>query len=386
MRVLISGGGTGGHVYPALAVIAALPEPSQVLYTGSESGMEKHLLQGTEAQVSFATVPAAALRGRAPWTLVRNLVILARGTRLALRLVEEFAPDVALVTGGYVSIPVGLATWRKRVPLLVYLPDVVPGLAGRLLAHLAARVATSTPDAARYLPREKVVVTGYPVRPALFHTDRRSARAQFGFSPEERVLLVYGGSRGARAINLAVCQGLPEFLRRASLIHICGQAGDEAVLRERASGLPEDLRSRYRLYPYLHREMPAALAAADLAICRAGASTLGELPAVGLPAILVPYPYVHQEENAAFLVRHGAAVQVPNARLRDRAGRPDPTALLQALDEILEEPSRLDRMAEAARRLARPEATRALVEVLRALAGKGRDTAQEARPPIEVGR
>ncbi|MGB9722863.1 MAG: undecaprenyldiphospho-muramoylpentapeptide beta-N-acetylglucosaminyltransferase [Chloroflexia bacterium] len=381
MRVLISGGGTGGHVYPALAVIAALPGPSQVLYTGSESGMEKHLLRETEAQVSFATVPAAALRGRAPWTLLRNLVILARGTRLALRLVKDFAPEVVLVTGGYVSIPVGLAAWRKRVPLLVYLPDVVPGLAVRFLARLATQVATSTPDAARYLPRDKVVVTGYPVRPALFQTDRRSARAHFGFSEEERVVLIYGGSRGARAINLAVAQGLPEFLRRASLIHICGQAGDEAVLRERAAGLPEDLRSRYRLYPYLHQEMPAALAAADLAICRAGASILGELPAVGLPAILVPYPYVHQEENAAFLVRHGAAVRVPNARLRDRSGRPEPTPLLQALDEVLETPSRLARMAQASRRLARPEAARALVEVLQALAERGSD-----RPPIEVGR
>lgn len=340
--------------------------------------MEKGLLQGTEAQVSFATVPAAALRGRAPWTMLRNLVVLARGTRLALRLLEEFSPDVALVTGGYVSIPVGLAAWRKGVPLLVYLPDVVPGLAVRFLARLATRVATSTPDSARYLPRDKVVVTGYPVRPALFSADRRSARARFGFSEEERVLLVYGGSRGARSINLAVAQGLPEFLRRASLIHICGQAGDEAILRERASGLPEELRARYRLYPYLHQEMPDALAAADIAICRAGASTLGELPAVGLPAILVPYPYVHQEENADFLVRHGAAVQVPNARLRDPSGRPDATALLQALDEILERSSRLAQMAQSARRLARPQAAHAIVEVLQALA--------ETRPAVEVGR
>lgn len=349
-----------------------------MLFTGSESGMEKGLLQETEAQVSFATVPAAALRGRAPWTMLRNLVILARGTRLALRLLEEFVPDVALVTGGYVSIPVGLAAWRKGVPLLVYLPDVVPGLAVRFLARLATRVATSTPDSARYLPRNKVVVTGYPVRPALFSADRRSARARFGFSEGERVLLIYGGSRGARPINLAVAQGLPEFLRRASLIHICGQAGDEAILRERASGLPEDLRARYRLYPYLHQEMPDALAAADVAICRAGASTLGELPAVGLPAILVPYPYVHQEENANFLVRHGAAVQVPNARLRDPSGRPDATALLQALDEILETPSRLAQMAQSARRLARPQAAHAIVEVLQALA--------ETRPAVEVGR
>ncbi len=329
--------------------------------------MENDLLRQVAPEVPTAAIQAAALRGRAPWTMLRHMTLLAQGTRQAARLMDEFRPQAVLVTGGYVSVPVGMAARRKRIPLLVFLPDVVPGLAVRFLARLATRVATSTPDSARYLPRGKMVVTGYPVRPALLSLDRPESRRRLGLPPAERVLLVYGGSRGARSINRAVGAGLARFLERAHVVHICGREGDEAELRRQASGLPSDLQSRYHLYPYLHEEMPAALAAADLAICRSGASTLGELPAVGLPAILVPYPYVHQEENAAYLVRNGAALLVPDVRLRDGRGRPDPTALWQALETAWGDPTHLQNMAAAARRLHRPTAAAALVEQLGSL-------------------
>jgi UDP-N-acetylglucosamine--N-acetylmuramyl-(pentapeptide) pyrophosphoryl-undecaprenol N-acetylglucosamine transferase len=338
--------------------------------------MEETLLRQAGAELPFAAIPAAALRGRAPWTLLRNLAVLARGARQAGRLIADFRPQAILVTGGYVAVPVGLAAWRKRVPLLVFLPDVVPGLAVRILARLATRVATTTPDSARYLRRGKMVVTGYPVRPALLAADRRQARAHFGLSEREKVLLVYGGSRGARSINLAVGAGLAILLVRATVIHVCGREGDEAWLREQAAKLPAALQARYHLYPYLHEDMSAALAAADVAICRAGASTLGELPAVGLPAILVPYPYVHQDENADYLVRNGAAVKVRDRQLRSADGRPEATALLQALASILQDPVRHAAMIAAARRLARPEAARALAEELRSLAGS-----EGAAPP-----
>ncbi len=330
--------------------------------------MENDLLRRTGVEVNYRAIPAAPLRGRAPWTLARNLAVLARGTNEAGRLMADFRPQAALVTGGYVTVPVGIAAWRRRVPLLTYLPDVVPGLAVRFLARLSHRVAATTPDSACYLPRDKVVVTGYPVRPALWAADRQQARAAFGFSPGEKVLLVTGGSRGARSINQAVAEVLPALLERASVVHLCGREGDEAWLRQRTASLPPALRARYHLYDYLH-EMPAALAAADVILCRAGASTMGELPAVGLPALLVPYPYVHQEENADYLVRHGAAIKVPDEHLRTDDGRPDGSALLQALQTLLDDPARLNQMAEAARRLARPNAALAMSELLCALAG-----------------
>ena len=327
--------------------------------------MENDLLRRVGAGIPTATIRAAALRGRAPWTMLRNATLLAQGAAQARHLLDEFGPEAVLVTGGYVSVPVGIAAWQKRIPLVVFLPDVVPGLAVRFLARLAAHVATTTPDSARYLPQGKAVVTGYPVRPALLSLDRQQARAALGLGPEERVLLVYGGSRGARSINRAIGAGLASFLEMAMVIHICGQEGDDVELQQQAAQLPEKLRARYRLYPYLHDEMPAALVAADITICRSGASTLGELPVAHLPAILVPYPYVHQEENADYLVRSGTAVKVLDSQLRAEGGRPDPTALLTALRPLLEDAVQRSRMVEATRRIARPDAAGAIVEVLR---------------------
>ncbi|MBN1483504.1 MAG: UDP-N-acetylglucosamine--N-acetylmuramyl-(pentapeptide) pyrophosphoryl-undecaprenol N-acetylglucosamine transferase [Chloroflexia bacterium] len=370
MRVLIAGGGTGGHVYPALAVAAALPAESPVLYVGTEGGMEAGLIEHSGLELPFAAIPAAALRGRAPWTILRNLVVLVRGVREAGRRMAQFKPEVVLVTGGYSSVPVGVAARIRGIPLLLYLPDVVPGLAVRFLAHLASRVATSTPDAAAYLPRGDMVVSGYPVRPALWQTDRRQARAFFGLTEEEKVLLVYGGSRGARSINRALAADLEAFVDSAAVVHICGREGDEVWLRERAAKLPDALRARYLLYPYLHR-MHLAFAAADLAVCRAGASVLGELPAAGLPAVLIPYPYVHQEENADYLLRQGAAVKIQDSCLQGEDGGPRPQDLRRSVEMILDDTALRLRMAAAMRQLARRDAVEVLLQHLQALADMG---------------
>lgn len=356
-------------MYPALAVAAALPKDSPVLYVGSPHGLEADLIARQGGTLSFRAISTAALRGRAPWTMGRNLLVLVRGVSEAGRILADFAPQAVLVTGGYVSIPVGLAAWRRRVPLLLYLPDIVPGLAVRLLALVATRIATTVADSSRYLPRRKVVVTGYPVRPLLLQVDRRAARAHFGISAEDKVLLVAGGSRGARSINRAVGSALGAFLGQAVLIHICGWEEDERWLKDRVAEQPADLRTRYHLFRYLH-DMPLALAAADVAICRSGASTLGELPAVGLPAVLVPYPYVHQEENADYLVRHGAAVKVPDDRLYGADHQPTAGVLLEALRSILTTPARYRAMVEAMGRLARPDAAQTMVEQLCLLAGE----------------
>lgn len=330
--------------------------------------MEADLLRRSRIDLPFAAVPSAALRGRAPWTMARNLLVMSRGSRQAGRILDQFRPQVVLATGGYVSVPVGWAAWRRHIPLLLFLPDVVPGLAVRLLAQLAARVATSTPDSARYLPRGKMVVSGYPVRQALLKADREESRTHFGFSDQDTVLLVYGGSRGARSINRALAAALPALLERAAIIHICGREGDEHWLRRQAAELAPELQQRYRLHPYLHQEMPLAFAAADVALCRAGASVLGELPARGLPALLVPYPYVHQEENADYLVREGAAVKVLDRHLQGADGQPNVAPLIQALTPLLEDPNQRQRMAAASRRLARPEAAATLVAQLCSLA------------------
>ncbi|GIV97061.1 MAG: UDP-N-acetylglucosamine--N-acetylmuramyl-(pentapeptide) pyrophosphoryl-undecaprenol N-acetylglucosamine transferase [Herpetosiphonaceae bacterium] len=321
-----------------------------------------------ESSLPFRGLPAAALRGRAPWTAARNLAIMLRGIVAARRLIDEVQPAAILGTGGYVCVPLLLAARQKRVPTLIYLPDIVPGMAVKFLSRVATRVACSFEASRRYFQADKVVITGYPVRPELFALDQQACRAEFSLNSDLPVLLVYGGSRGARSINRAVCALLPDLLQIAQILHVCGREGDEVWLREAAERLPEELQARYRLYPYLHGTMAQAFGAADLALCRSGASTLGELPAVGLGAVLVPYPYVHQDENADFLVHHGAAVKIDDEEMLGK-GQPSEGPLFQELRRLLTDHDARQALAARSRALARPEAAEQLAAELLELGG-----------------
>ncbi len=357
----MSGGGTGGHVYPALSVLDALKElvgqeNLQVLYVGHQRGVEATLVP--RHGVPLRTVPGGQVRGQAPWTLARNLLLEARGYVQARRIVREFRPHVGFITGGWVTAPVALALRRANVPLVIYLPDVRPGLAIRTLQRLAQSVAVTVEEAAAYFPG-KAVVTGYPVRKAILDARRDQARERLGLPQEDRVVLVFGGSRGARSINRAVVSHVETILSLAHVVHMTG-ALDYRWVREAADRLAPTLRSRYHVYEYLHEEMPLALAAADVVVSRAGASVLGEFPARGLPAVLVPYPHAgrHQEYNARYLVDRGAAVLVDDARLQED--------LVPTLRGILEDDGQRRRMAEAARSAFRAGGSRRIAcELLR---------------------
>ena len=371
--LILSGGGTGGHVYPALAVAAELKTDAQtVAYVGSIGGMEEAIVQ-RESNLSFYALPAAALRGRSPWELLRGLRTMLSGVRAALRLLRELQPRAILGTGGYVCVPLFVAARLRGIPTMIYLPDVVPGLAVQVLSRLATRTAVNVADA---LPRlglrvgPRALITGYPVRQELFTTTRADARRAFN-SSQRPLILVYGGSRGARSINQAVAQLLPTLLAEADILHVCGREGDVDFLHAAAAGLPAELQARYTLVEYLEqqgqRTMTAALAAADLAICRSGASTLAELPAVGLPAVLVPYPYVHQDENADYLVRHGAAVKVSDGEMLG-TGAAEHGALARAVLGLLRDERARATMAAHSRALAQPAAARLLAQALQQLA------------------
>jgi UDP-N-acetylglucosamine--N-acetylmuramyl-(pentapeptide) pyrophosphoryl-undecaprenol N-acetylglucosamine transferase len=246
------------------------------------------------------------------------------------------------------------------MPILVYLPDIEPGLAVRVLSRLAQRVAVSVEESLRYFPVRKTAVTGYPVRSELFTTDKGEAQKALDLEEGLKTLLVFGGSRGARSINLALSKVLDRLLDVCQIVHICGRLDAHWVEAQRA-GLPARLRVRYRAYAYLHEEMALALAAADLVVARAGAATLGELPALGLPSILVPYPYAgrHQELNANYLVSRGAAVKIDDANLEGQ--------LLLMVMELLGNEELLIQMGERARSLARPEAAQRIADELRGL-------------------
>lgn len=332
--------------------------------------MERGLV-ATESRLPFQAIPAAALRGRSPLTLARNSLTLAHGVLAARNLIARAQPVAILGTGGYVCVPVFLAARAARVPTMIFLPDVVPGLAVRMLSRIATVTACSTPDSVRYLgPR--IQATGYPTRRELFALDRARCRAAFRLVPDLPVLLVYGGSRGARSINRAIAGLLPSLLAQAQIIHVCGREGDQVFLHEALDRLPEALHRRYRVYPYLHSgansaSMTDAFGAADLVVARSGASTLGELPAAGLPAILIPYPYVHQDENADYLVRAGAALKVSDESLNSGECLED-GLFFRTVQHLLADSRERDEMAARSRALARPDAAERLAHLLLALA------------------
>jgi UDP-N-acetylglucosamine--N-acetylmuramyl-(pentapeptide) pyrophosphoryl-undecaprenol N-acetylglucosamine transferase len=339
----------------------------ETLWVGGEGGMEAALVQ--RARIPFRAIPAAGLHGVGLRSLPHNLRLLARGFRTSRRILGEFRPQAMLFTGGYVAVPMALA--GRKIPSLVYVPDIEPGLALKTIARFARRIAISAQDSRRYFPsKAPIVVTGYPVRPGFGPEpqsgtghDKAAARAALGLDPAARTLLVLGGSKGARSINLAVLQHLDSLLELAQIIHISGEL-DWSAVEERQHHLAAPQAEHYHAYSYLHEQMPLALAAADLALSRAGASSLGEYPAFGLPAILVPYPHAwrYQKVNAEYLASRGAALVLEDERLPER--------LLGVVAPLLQDAEKLAAMSTAMRSLAKPGAAAAIAAELVQLAGE----------------
>jgi len=360
VKVVLTGGGTGGHVYPALAVAAALRDasspqrPVEMLFVGPNTRGEEALVR--REGLDFQPIRAGALRGASPWGLARGLVNLVVGTFQAARAMGRFRPDVVFATGGYASVPVALAARLRRRPLLVYLPDLVPGWAVRLMARLARRVAVTAEPALARLPSGEAVVTGYPVRRAFLQADKAEGRRRLGLDPQLPTLLVSGGSQGGHSINQATAGQLPWLLGVCQVVHVSGRA-DHSWLVEVRERLSEDRRSAYHLHDYLHEEMPWAMAAADLAAMRSGASTLGELTVVGLPAILVPYPHAggHQRANARYLEDVGGAVVLEEEEL---------PYLFDRVRGLVDDRPRLGSMAAALRSAARPQAAQEIAQLV----------------------
>lgn len=324
------------------------------MYLGSSRGLERTL-------VPRDGIPTYLFPMAAP-TSPRGVFLLVVATIRALFVVRRLRPRVTLATGGYVSVPGGIASWLLRVPLVLFLPDVIPGKAVRLLLPLASQIAVTSEDAARRLPTSKTVITGYPLRSDFLGATREAGRHRFGVPGRERVVFVFGGSLGSRAINQAVAAHLVELLSVAQVIHVCGEARlDEAEGVRRS--LEGTLRGRYHLFPYLHGEdMALAMAAADLVVARSGASIMAEAPALGVPCVLVPLPNprVHQRENAQMMASRGAAIVLQDDGLTE--------SLVPAVLELLSDAAHLARMAEASRALARPDAADRIAALLAGVA------------------
>jgi UDP-N-acetylglucosamine--N-acetylmuramyl-(pentapeptide) pyrophosphoryl-undecaprenol N-acetylglucosamine transferase len=312
--------------------------------------MEKDLVPRTGVPCFFMPM-ASPLTARGllltPLAILRSLAVLWR-TR----------PAVVFATGGYVSTAPVVAAWLQRIPVVLFSPDVYPGKAVQRLVPLARRVAVTAPEGGKELTPQKVVVTGYPLRPSFAEASRERGRNQFGIAADATVLIVFGGSQGARRINEALAHCLPDLLQDHHVIHVAGEKRLVEV-QTATAGLEGKLTGRYHLVPYLHgNDMADALAASDLAVCRSGASVLAELPATSTPAVLVPLPdrAVHQRENAEYMRKHGAAIVLDDSTLD--------WELAPLLATLLGDRPRLDHMAGAAAALARPGATDALAHLV----------------------
>ncbi len=368
MVIVLTGGGTGGHVFPALSVAAALRDPAvagagavDLLYVGLKGGPEARI--APEHGLPFRSVWAGPVRGKNPLAMLRSLMSIVVGTVQAQRLLGRSRASAVLATGGYVTVPVALAARLRRLPLLVYLPDVEPGWAVRLTSRLARRVATTTEQAAARLPRGKTVVTGYPVRGEFRSISHDEARRRLGIEGEGPMLLVAGATHGAASVNDEVARRLEELLSICRLVHVCGPA-HHARFAAIHDELPARLRLRYSVRGFMD-DLPVWMLAADLAVMRAGASVLGELPAARLPAILVPYRYAgaHQRRNAEYLAEREAALLLDEDRI---------SRLYDLVEEVLADDARRQSMRRRLEALDRPEAARDIARLVLAEAGEAR--------------
>lgn len=348
-------------MYPALAVYEALRSNHanvETLWVGGEGGMEEDLVN--RAGISYRAIPAAGVHGVGLRALPGNIGKLSRGVMQSRRILKDFKPDVLFFTGGYVAAPMAVA--GRDYPIVLYVPDIEPGLALKFLGYFSDVVTVTAPDSRKFFPSpERIVLTGYPLRPGLSNWSREKALSHFELDSATPTLLVTGGSKGARSINMAVLKHLNELLGMTQIIHITGSLDHETV-KAAAEKLPAEKKSRYRVMPYLH-EMGAALSAADLVLSRAGASSLGEYPFFGLPAVLVPYPYAwrYQKVNADYLAERNAAIILQDELLDDN--------LLPVVKDLLENIHKLDAMKTAMKNLSLPDAANAIASQLVKLAG-----------------
>lgn len=361
-------------MYPALAVARALraARPGlELSYIGGRRGLERRLVAAS-GELPYHELVVRSLRSAGRDVhLVLDPLRLAASAPQAWWLLGRLRPRAIFSSGGYLALPLVLAARARGIPTLVWEGNVIAGRATRTIGRLATRVAVSFSPTVAQFPGN-AFVSGTPIR-SFAGIDRDQARADLGVGPEDRLLLVFGGSQAVARMSAALLGALPELLRDWRVLHLAGDAGMPGAAAARAA-LPAELRDRYTAEPFLTDRMAAALVAADLVVGRAGSSTCAEVAAVGVASILVPYPYAgaHQRANAAWLAENGAAVSLPDAELTaDR---------LLAETRALRDDGRRSAMAAAARSLGRPDAARVLADELLAMA-EGRPLPSAAGVP-----
>jgi UDP-N-acetylglucosamine--N-acetylmuramyl-(pentapeptide) pyrophosphoryl-undecaprenol N-acetylglucosamine transferase len=361
MKVLIGGGGTGGHIYPALALARyamAVDQGNSVLFIGSANGLESKIVPSAGFDIQI--IPARGLQRnfKGFFSVVKDLF---GGIRQSGKVIKSFRPNVVLGTGGYVAAPVVLSALLKRYPVVLHEQNALPGLTNRWLAPFVKKVCLSFKETEKKMPCfSRNAYTGNPRASEVLSLTREEGIRFFNLDPERKTLLIYGGSRGAMKLNQVVSDYLKEGMHPESLnlIYVSGEIYYRDI-SEKIGALPQNV----RLFPYLE-QMPEALAAADLAITRSGATTLAEITALGLPAILIPSPNVvnnHQYFNARLLSDVGAAVLIEEKDF-------DNNRLQFEINRLFDQPDLLEEMSRQSKILGIPDAAERLYGCLQEVA------------------
>lgn len=380
VRIALMGGGTAGHLFPSVAVAQRLVADwgAQVLFIGAQGRLDGRIL--ASEGLPHELIPARQFPYGLSVHLVPAVWTLYRGYRRCLRILGDFRPDAVFGAGGYVSVAGVLAAWRLHIPAVCHVSDALPDRANRLLGRFATRLTVHYQVAVQHLSAAKTTVTGQPVRREFLTVSRSEARAALGLPAEAFVLLVLGGSQGARALNEATLAALDGLLALEDLyvVHLTGAREHESVV-QRLTLTPEQA-ARYQCLAY-HEQPWLPAAAADLALTRGGASSLAELAVLGLPMLIVPYPHAagHQRLNAAPLVAAGAARMVDNSDLTGEW-------LLTQVRELYADRAVLETMSRSARHVSRPEAAAAIASLLVQIAGRPRSAASVVTADSAGGR
>jgi len=355
------GGGTGGHIYPAVAIAEAVQDrvlDSQILFVGSEGGIEEKIVP--EARFSLATIKARGMLRKLSFKAITSPFFAVAGFFDSLKILRSFKPDIIVATGGFVSLPVVLAGYFLRVPVLLHESNMIPGLTTRICKWFASRITISFEPQRKYFKWRNVHCTGGPVRLKIIKTVKGIAIQNMGLRQDQKIILVLGGSQGARSINKTIIDIIPDLAGlNVQLVHACGERDHDWVKDSVKGDYPF-----YHMIPYMYNIWDG-LAAADLVVSRAGATAISEIIARGLPSILIPFPYSaegHQDRNAKLLEEAGASVTIRDPDLNKEI-------LLQKIKGILGDRELYSRMCGASSSMGRPDAAYEIVDIMTNLLG-----------------
>ncbi|CUH94036.1 UDP-N-acetylglucosamine-N-acetylmuramyl-(pentapeptide) pyrophosphoryl-undecaprenol N-acetylglucosamine transferase [Propionispora sp. 2/2-37] len=372
MRIIISGGGTGGHIYPAVTIareMQKLFDSSDILFVGTRNSMEADIIP--KEGFKLETIQVKGFDRKFSWGNISNLFNTIGSVWSSRKILKRFKPDIVIGTGGYVCGPILFAASLMGIPSMIQEQNVIPGVTNKILARFVDKIAVGYLESAKYFGssnQHKVIFSGNPIRQDVLSVTREDAMISLNLDPDKRTILISGGSRGARSINKAMIEVHRYFQNcdDIQLLHVTGQNEyNNVVGKLKQYGIDEKLKGNIIIKPYLYN-MPQALAVADLAIFRAGAIGLAELTAKGIPAILIPYPYAaanHQAYNARVMEQNGAAVVVDDHELCG-------DKLAGIVEKIIRNPDILQTMAEASRNLGKPDAANLIAREAAKLVGK----------------